>query len=193
MAYALGIFPWYSEGDPILWWSPDPRMVLFTDEFHISRSLAKRIRQQHFEIRVNSAFEQVMQYCAEPRPGQDGTWILPEMQAAYLRLHRLGFAHSVEAWQDGVLVGGIYGIAIGRMFFGESMFHRRRDASKVALAHLVGLLQAADMPLLDCQQQTRHMASLGARPISRADFVERLRVLISRVEPWVVDRSQHEA
>lgn len=182
-AYARGIYPWYGADDPILWWSPDPRMVLRVADFHLSHSLARRMRTAGFELRVNSAFADVLCRCAEPRPGQDGTWIVPEMQAAYGDLHRAGFAHSVETWRDGVLVGGLYGVAIGRMFFGESMFTRISDASKAALAHLVGRLRAADMPLIDCQQQTAHLASLGARPVARREFAARLADLIPPALP----------
>jgi leucyl/phenylalanyl-tRNA---protein transferase len=187
-AYSRGIFPWYSQGDPILWWSPDPRMVLRVDDFHVSRSLARRRRSAGFQIRVNTAFAQVIAHCsATPREGQDGTWITPEMMAAYRRLHALGFAHSVETWRDGMLVGGLYGIAIDRMFFGESMFAHESDASKVALAHLVDMLRVVGMPRIDCQQQTAHLASLGARPEPRAAFAAQLRELIREIRPWPVD------
>jgi leucyl/phenylalanyl-tRNA--protein transferase len=177
-AYARGIFPWYSDDEPILWWSPDPRMVLYVDEFHVSRSLARRLRRGEYEIRVDTAFEVVMHACAAPRPGHDGTWIQPEMIAAYVRLHRLGYAHSVESWRAGELVGGLYGVALGRVFFGESMFARADDASKVALAHLVAMQRANDAPLIDCQMETKHLASLGARPIPRTEFVRELRRLV---------------
>jgi leucyl/phenylalanyl-tRNA---protein transferase len=187
-AYSRGIFPWYSHGDPILWWSPDPRMVLEVERFHVSRSLARRRRSAGLEIRVNTAFAQVIAACsATPRDGQDGTWITAEMIAAYTRLHALGFAHSVETWRDGALVGGLYGIAIDRMFFGESMFAHESDASKIALAHLVDMLRVAGMPRIDCQQQTAHLASLGARPEPRVAFAAQLRVLIREIKPWPVD------
>ena len=179
-AYRHGIFPWYSEGQPILWWSTHPRMVLFTDEMHISESLRKVLRKRPFEVRINTAFRAVMEQCAALRDGPAGTWIMPEMIDAYERLHRLGHAHSVESWQDGELVGGLYGVQIGRMFFGESMFTRVPNASKVALVHLVERLKPAGFPMIDCQQETEHLASLGARPISRADFVARITALVQQ-------------
>jgi leucyl/phenylalanyl-tRNA--protein transferase len=174
-AYSQGIFPWFSEGDPILWWSPDPRMVLFPEELRVSRSLRKSVARGLYEVRVDTAFRVVMQACAEPRAGQGGTWIMPEMVAAYARLHELGFAHSVESWRDEELVGGLYGVALGKVFFGESMFARAPDASKVALVHLVERLRAADYRVIDCQQATAHLASLGAREIPRAAFAQLLR------------------
>jgi leucyl/phenylalanyl-tRNA--protein transferase len=174
-AYSRGIFPWFSEGDPVLWWSPDPRMVLFPDELRVSRSLRKTVQRATFETRVDTAFRSVMQACAEPRDGQAGTWILPEMIAAYTALHELGFAHSVESWREGRLVGGLYGMAIGRAFFGESMFARETDASKVALVHLVSLLRERGFRVIDCQQNTGHLASLGAREIPRPAFSQLLR------------------
>jgi len=173
-AYSQGIFPWFSEGDPILWWSPHPRMVLFPDELRITRSLRKRAAGDRFETRVDTAFEQVMRECAAPRDGQGGTWILPEMIASYTRLHELGYAHSVESWRDGTLVGGLYGLHLGGVFFGESMFSRETDASKVALVKLVERVKAAGVVLIDCQQNTRHLASLGAREIPRREFVRHL-------------------
>jgi leucyl/phenylalanyl-tRNA--protein transferase len=173
-AYSRGIFPWFSEDEPILWWCPDPRMVLYVDEFHVSRSLARRLRRNEYEVRVDTAFEAVMRACAEPRPGQDGTWIQPEMIDAYVRLHELGHAHSVESWRDGELVGGLYGVWLGRVFFGESMFMRATDASKVALAHLVQQMRQRGALLIDCQMETEHLASLGARPVPRAQFVSLL-------------------
>jgi leucyl/phenylalanyl-tRNA--protein transferase len=182
-AYRQGIFPWSSDDQQLLWWSPDPRMVLFADEFRISRSLRKRIREGRFEIRVDTAFDDVMAACAEPRDGQAGTWITAAMRRAYGDLHRLGYAHSVEAWRDGCLAGGLYGVAIGRVFFGESMFARATDASKVALAHLVATLREQGVPIIDCQQQTSHLASLGARPIPRAEFAAILRELIHSAAP----------
>lgn len=177
-AYRCGIFPWFAAGDPILWWSPDPRMVLFTDAFHVSRSLARRVRERRYEIRVDTAFERVIEACAEPRGGQQGTWITPAMVDAYTALHRAGHAHSVEAWRGDTLAGGLYGIALGRAFFGESMFARESDASKVALVHLVGKLARDGVPLVDCQQQTAHLASFGARPIARSAFAAHLARLI---------------
>ena len=182
-AYRQGIFPWYSAGQPVLWWSPDPRMVLHTAELRVSRSLAKAIRRNVFEVRVDTAFDAVMRACAEPRPEQGGTWITDEVRSAYGRLFRAGHAHSVESWQDGEMVGGLYGVAIGRMFFGESMFARITDASKVALVSLVVQLREWDFPLIDCQQETPHLASLGARPISRAAFAEALARLVNCPPP----------
>ena len=177
-AYRRGIFPWYSPGEPILWWSPDPRMVLFPEEFRISRSLGKILRRGDYEVRLDSAFMQVIEACADtPRPGQHGTWIVPEMQAAYRKLHELGYAHSVETWVNNELVGGLYGLAIGRMFYGESMFAHATDASKIAFAHLVRFLREQGYGLIDCQMSTPHLASLGAREIPRADFIARLRTL----------------
>ena len=177
-AYRLGIFPWFSEGEPILWWSPDPRMVLVPQELKVSRSLDKSLRNRRYAIRFDSAFSAVMQGCAAPRPGQPGTWISPAMMAAYVELHRIGYAHCVETWIDGALAGGLYGIAIGRAFFGESMFTQARDASKIALVHLVRHLERAGFGLIDCQMRTPHLASLGAREVARTDFSARLRELI---------------
>jgi leucyl/phenylalanyl-tRNA--protein transferase len=169
-AYSHAIFPWFSEGDPILWWSPDPRMVLFPAELKVSRSLRKAVARGVYETRFDSAFRQVMEACSQPRDGQAGTWIVPEMVAAYTRLHEQGFAHSVESWRDGELVGGLYGIKLGQVFFGESMFSRATDASKVALVRLVDRLRAEGCRVIDCQQATAHLASLGAREIPRAEF-----------------------
>ncbi len=183
-AYRRGIFPWFNEGDPVLWWSTDPRMVLFVDEFRISHSLNKRLARSaadpRIEIRCDSAFDAVIRACASPRGEDGGTWIVDAMVDAYIELHHLGFAHSVETWIDGALAGGLYGIAIGRMFFGESMFTHATDASKIALAHLVAFARSEGMPMLDCQQQTAHLASLGARPIPRTDFVERVAALVEQ-------------
>ncbi len=173
-AYSRGIFPWFSEGEPILWWSPHPRMVLFHDEFQISRSLRRTVARATFETRFDTAFEAVMRECAAPRDGQAGTWIVPGMVRAYTRLHELGFAHSVESWKDGRLAGGLYGILLGRVFFGESMFSRETDASKVALVKLVERLRALEVRVIDCQQATRHLASLGAREIPRREFAQML-------------------
>lgn len=171
-AYARGIFPWFSEGEPILWWSPDPRLVLYPAEMHISRSLGRTLRRRRFEVRLDTAFAEVVAACAAPRQAGAGTWITPQMQAAYLRMHELGYAHSVEAWDGEVLAGGLYGIALGRVFFGESMFCRSTDASKVALAHLARYLEQQDFAVIDCQMTTAHLLSLGAREISRARFCE---------------------
>jgi leucyl/phenylalanyl-tRNA--protein transferase len=174
-AYRRGIFPWFSPGEPILWWSPDPRMVLFPGEIRITRSLAKTLRNGDYTVRLDTAFDAVIAACAAtPRDGQSGTWIVPEMQAAYRELHALGHAHSVETWQAGRLVGGLYGVAIGRAFFGESMFSHRRDASKIALAHLCRFLAARGFGIIDCQMETAHLASMGARPIPRDEFLAHL-------------------
>ena len=183
-AYRRGIFPWFSAGQPILWWSPDPRMVLHVDEFRVSRSLARRVRRHDFEIRIDTAFRDVIDNCAAaPREGQRGTWITPDMVDAYCELHERGIAHSVESWRDGRLCGGLYGMAIGRVFFGESMFARETDASKVALVHLIALLRRQGVPLVDCQQETAHLGSFGARPIPRATFAAQLSELIHSIEP----------
>lgn len=176
--YRLGIFPWYSEGDPILWWSPDPRMVLYPAELKISRSLGKTLRNRRYEVRFDFAFGRVIESCAAPRRGEPGTWISEAMVAAYLELHRIGYAHSVETWIDGELAGGLYGVALGGVFFGESMFSRARDASKIALAALVAHLKAADFGLIDCQMHTRHLETLGAREIPRVRFSRLLEELI---------------
>ncbi len=188
LAYAQGIFPWYAKGQPILWWSPDPRMVLQTRHFKLSRSLRKtlqRFRQTPgCEIRVDSATAEVIRACASsPREGQSGTWILPEMQAAYRALAREGVVHSVETWMDGELAGGLYGVNIGRMFFGESMFMRRSDASKIALAALVCLCRHHGIPWIDCQQNTRHLSSLGAFEVPRRDFEAHLRARVAEEAP----------
>lgn len=190
-AYRRGIFPWYSDGDPILWWSPDPRMVLFPQEIRITRSLDKVLRNRHYEIRIDAAFSEVVNQCAAPRPDQTGTWITPEISAAYERLHSLGYAHSIETWMDGELAGGLYGVAVGRMFFGESMFARARDASKIALVHACRMLAARGFEMIDCQMHTDHLASLGARPLARAEFLVRLKSLIDYsmpARPWEYTR-----
>jgi leucyl/phenylalanyl-tRNA--protein transferase len=188
-AYSRGIFPWFSDDQPILWWSPDPRMVLFPAEFKVSSSLAKKIRSGKFSVRFDSAFDAVIAGCAAPRGPEAGTWIVPGIQEAYSRLHKMGVAHCVESWQEGELVGGLYGVALGRVFFGESMFARATDASKVALAALMTKLSQDGFELVDCQQQTRHLASFGARPIPRADFVQRLQLLINSNSPDSVWRA----
>ena len=181
-AYRHGIFPWYSEGEPVLWWSPHPRMVLYTDEFRVSRSFGKTLRRiarsGDVELRANSAFEAVMRACAEPRDPDGGTWITPAMIGAYSELHRRGVAVSIETWSEGALVGGLYGISLGRMFYGESMFARVTDASKIALAALVRLLLREKVRVIDCQQNTRHLASLGAREIGRSDFLAHVRTAV---------------
>ncbi len=177
-AYRQGIFPWFEEGEPILWWSPDPRQVLFVDELHVSKSLRRRLNSGCFRVTRDQDFEAVIRACAAiPRRGQSGTWITTEMIRAYTALHHMGYAHSFETWLGAELVGGLYGVKIGRAFFGESMFSRASDASKVALVHLVRWLQAEGVPLIDCQQETAHTTSLGARPIPRTEFLEWLRRL----------------
>jgi leucyl/phenylalanyl-tRNA---protein transferase len=177
-AYRRGIFPWYSRGQPILWWCPDPRAVLMPDQMKVSRSLAKTIRNRGFVTRVDTAFREVIRACgsSELRPG--GTWLSPEMRAAYMKLHKLGFAHSVETWLEDRLVGGLYGVALGEMFFGESMFSLERDASKVALKRLCDELLARRFHMIDCQMATPHLLSLGAELIPRAQFT---RVLTTHV------------
>jgi len=169
-AYRRGIFPWYEDPQPILWWSPDPRAVLFPDELHVSTRLRRTLRRGTFSVSVDTCFDEVITACAAPRKQGGGTWIGSAMQHAYRELHRLGYAHSIETWQGDQLVGGLYGIAIGRIFFGESMFSRVDDASRVALAHLAGQLRAWDFALIDCQQDTGHMRSMGTRTITRAQF-----------------------
>jgi leucyl/phenylalanyl-tRNA---protein transferase len=176
--YRQGIFPWFSEDDPILWWSPDPRMVLFPEELRISRSLAKALRNRPHEIRFDRAFPAVIAACAAPRANTSGTWITDPMREAYQRLHRLGWAHSVETWIDGELAGGLYGVALGRVFFGESMFTRARDASKMALAALVERCTREGIALIDCQMRTEHLATLGAREIPRREFARLLQELV---------------
>jgi leucyl/phenylalanyl-tRNA--protein transferase len=223
-AYRHGIFPWFNAGDPILWWSPDPRMVLFPEEFKVSHSLRKVLRKGNYSVRTDTAFEQVMRACAAPRAGASGTWIVEEMIQAYCALHRMGYAHSVEIWMpktssqlqvegdtrrqrandDGStnsttrnaqsadeleLVGGLYGMALGRMFYGESMFSRRSDASKIAIAHLARQLQQWGYGMIDCQMNTPHLATLGAREIPRSEFIARLEELIHYppVNSWQFD------
>jgi leucyl/phenylalanyl-tRNA--protein transferase len=189
-AYENGIFPWYSEGQPVLWWSPDPRMVLFPPELKIPRSLRKRLARDDYEVRADTAFEEVIRACAAPRPGQDGTWITDEVVAAYTRLHRAGHAHSMETWIGGELAGGLYGVALGRMFYGESMFALRPDASKIALAHLVRQLERWDCGMIDCQMKTAHLARFGAREIPRTAFMRKLAELVNyprHVRKWRLD------
>ena len=178
-AYRRGIFPWYSRGEPPLWWSPDPRMVLLCDELKVSRSLAKNLRNKGYELRVDTAFRQVLRGCAS-RPE---TWLGREMQAAYLALHESGHAHCFETWREGDLVGGLYGVAIGRMFYGESMFSAATDASKVALVRLVGFLKEKGFPLIDCQMKTPLLASLGGREIPRRAFLRQVAGLVNYAEP----------
>ena len=174
-AYSHAIFPWFSEGDPILWWSPDPRMVLFPDELKVSRSLRKAAARGTFETRFDTSFREVMEACAAPRGPEGGTWIVPAMVEAYVGLHERGLAHSVESWRDGQLVGGLYGVALGDVFFGESMFSRETDASKVALVRLVEHLRTRNCRVIDCQQATAHLATLGARQIPRKAFAQLVR------------------
>lgn len=169
-AYERGIFPWYSPGQPVLWWSPDPRAVLFPEEFRCSRSLSKTRRNGGFTVRVDVDFAAVIDSCAAPRPHSLGTWITSEMRNAYIELHRLGFGHSIESWRDGHLAGGLYGVRLGGVFFGESMFSRERDASKVALASLVDLCARNEIAVIDCQLPSQHLESLGARTIPRVQF-----------------------
>ena len=174
-AYRCGIFPWSEPGGPILWWSPDPRLVLDVGDFHVSRRLARTIRRGHFAVRFDTAFARVIHACATvARKGEDGTWITPGMRVAYNHLHELGYAHSAETWEGDALVGGVYGIMLGGCFFGESMFATRTDASKVALAGLVGRLKTEGVGMLDCQVTSSHMLSLGAREVSREEFLRRL-------------------
>ena len=174
-AYRHGVFPWYSEDEPVQWWSPNPRFVLPPGDLRVTDSLRKTMRKRGWTVTLDQAFERVMRACAAvPRPGQDGTWITEEMIAAYVELHRRGHAHSVEVSWQGELVGGLYGVAIGRIFHGESMFHTRSDASKVGFAALVGRLRTAGFQLIDCQMPTAHLASLGAAPIRRAEFLATL-------------------
>jgi len=188
-AYRAGIFPWYSEGEPVQWWSPDPRFVLLPEELRVTESLRRSMRKPGWSISFDQDFEAVMRACAEvPRPGQDGTWITPEMIKAYVALHQAGHAHSVEVRWQGELVGGLYGVAVGRVFHGESMFHRRSDASKVGFARLVERLRATGFVLIDCQMPTAHLASLGAFAVRRADFLACLRAqrdLPPSGNPWV--------
>ncbi len=179
--YARGIFPWYGEGSPILWWSPDPRCVLIPSRIHVGDRLRRTLRSGRFSYSVDTCFGRVIRACAEaPRPGQDGTWIVPEMMYAYERLHTLGFAHSIEVWEQGELAGGLYGVLLGRAFFGESMFHTRSDASKAAVVWLTAWLSELGVELVDCQQTTSHMLRLGAEEMPRAEFLARLRELCGR-------------
>lgn len=195
-AYRRGIFPWFSPGQPVLWWTTDPRMVLPVDEFKVSRSFRKAIhrfqRTPGSSIRIDHAFERVTLACAStPRQGQKGTWIVPEMRQVYGQWHRMGVAHSFETWIEGELAGGLYGVSIGRMFYGESMFAWRTDASKIALAALVCFCRANGIALIDCQQQTSHLASLGARPIPRGEFEAHLTAVVDLEAPsvWAYDEA----
>ena len=201
LAYQNGIFPWFSEGQPILWWSTDPRMVLLTEQFKVSDSLKKTLRKversrveggpgsdRRWDVRFDTAFEEVMRACAAPRRDGPGTWISEDIIDGYTGLHQMGYAHSSEVWLDGELVGGAYGVCIGRMFYGESMFARVSDASKVALAYLVSFLRGHGVRMIDCQQETGHLASLGAAPIPRSRFLEHLRAAIREpaITQWKV-------
>jgi leucyl/phenylalanyl-tRNA--protein transferase len=175
LAYRQGIFPWFSDAEPILWWSPDPRLVLYPEKMHLSASLKKRIRQHRFQLTADRAFNAVITQCSRvPRKKQDGTWIVASMVEAYTILHHNGFAHSIEAWQEDELVGGLYGVSLGRCFFGESMFSRATDASKIALAGLVQFLSGLKFKLIDCQVPTPHLISLGATEIPRKRFLSEL-------------------
>lgn len=177
LAYSMGIFPWFNPGEPILWWSPDPRCVLFPNNLHISRSLSRFMRRESYRISFNENFPAVIYWCRRLRAGLDGsgTWITPEMKHAYTALHQLGFAHSVECWDGDDLIGGLYGVCLGRCFFGESMFSRSKNASKVVLVHLVEYLRDKGFVLLDCQQTTDHLLSMGAEEISRKHFIDHLK------------------
>ena len=178
LAYSNGIFPWYEAGSPILWWSPDPRCVLFLEKLHVGARLRRTLGSGRFQYSVDGCFDEVITACASaPRPGQDGTWLVPDMVEAYRRLHLLGRAHSVEVWQDGALAGGLYGVLLGRVFFGESMFHRQPDASKAAVVHLAAWLRERGVLLVDCQQTTPHMLRLGAEEIPRRRFLALVREL----------------
>lgn len=172
-AYKLGIFPWYEAGQPIMWWSPDPRMVLFPEDLHISKSLNKTINKQLYQVTSNQHFSAVIAACSEQRgKNREGTWITDEMQSAYINLHKEGWAHSVEAWQDNKLVGGLYGLAIGEIFYGESMFSISNNASKIAFVSLAQSLQKQGFKIIDCQISSKHLASLGAQEITRVDFMK---------------------
>lgn len=195
-AYRLGIFPWYEEGQPILWWSPQPRTVLFPREIHISRSLRKTLRRGNFQVTADQCFREVVEACAGPRAGAYGTWITDAMLEAYCELHRMGYAHSIEVWQQGRLSGGLYGVAMGAAFFGESMFSRVSDASKIALVHLAGQTQSWGFGIIDCQVETGHLLSMGARSIPRAEFQDLLKRYtgaayadLHKPGPWELDWS----
>jgi leucyl/phenylalanyl-tRNA--protein transferase len=179
-AYRRGIFPWFSPGEPILWWSPDPRCVLYPERVHVARSLRKRLRRGEFRVSLDTAFSAVLRACAAPRRGTRGTWLGPQMRAAYAQLHRLGYAHSLECWRGAELAGGIYGVGIGQVFFGESMFSRVADASKAALVELCVRLQAWDYRLIDCQVANPHLLSMGAETVPRAEFIAELARWTSR-------------
>lgn len=185
LAYSMGIFPWFTEDSPILWWSTDPRLVLFPNELNVSRSLRQTINKSLYEISFDHDFAGVIGGCAEVRrPSQEGTWITPEMQAAYIELHRQGVAHSVESWQNGRLVGGLYGVSLGRVFFGESMFALKPDASKVAFVALVERLRERGYEIIDCQQTTEHLMRFGAREVPRAEFLNLIRDAVNKPDAW---------
>jgi leucyl/phenylalanyl-tRNA--protein transferase len=189
-AYRAGIFPWYTTGQPILWWSPNPRSVLFPDRIKVSRSLRKTVRRATMRVTLDRAFQQVIRACAAPRDQREGTWITPAMAAAYTHLHALGLAHSVEVWQKEQLVGGLYGVALGRAFFGESMFSRVSDASKVALVHLAGQLFSWGYGIIDCQLESAHLTRLGAERVPRRTFLRMLDELCDlpgQPAPWRMD------
>jgi leucyl/phenylalanyl-tRNA--protein transferase len=187
-AYRHGIFPWFNEGDPVLWWSPDPRTVLAPSRLHVSHSLRKKLKKAAFFVTIDAAFGRVLDGCAAPRATESGTWLTGHMRRAYTSLHIAGLAHSVEVWMDGELAGGMYGVAIGRMFFGESMFSRRTDASKIAMARLAVQLDRWQVPLIDCQLETEHLLSLGAERMPRRQFVREVDRLVKEPEPsWQLD------
>lgn len=194
-AYRCGIFPWFNENETILWWSPDPRMVLFPNELKISHSLNKILKKRDYEIRVDSAFNEVIRACAAPRKGQAGTWIHSDMISAYITLHEMGLAHSVETWIDGKLKGGLYGVTQGKIFFGESMFSQIDNASKIAFVHLVKQLERWNYSMIDCQMRTTHLASFGAREIPRKEFSHRLKESVNypnQIEKWNFDNESIE-
>lgn len=187
-AYQQGIFPWFNEGDPVLWWSPDPRTILVPSRMHISHSLKKRLKKNNFHVTIDAAFARVLDGCAAPRAEDSGTWLTEQMKRAYTSLHVAGLAHSVEVWRDGELAGGIYGVAMGRMFFGESMFSRRPDGSKIAMARLAAQLDRWAFPMIDCQLETDHLMSLGAEHMPRRQFVREVQRLVREPEPsWRFD------
>ena len=188
-AYSRGIFPWFSEGDPVLWWCPDPRMVLPTGRVHVSRSLRRRLRRAEYDVTLDRGFGEVLRACAAPRRGEAGTWLVPSMIRAYEHLHRAGVAHSIEIWHGGELAGGLYGVALGRMFFGESMVARQTDASKRAIVLLAAQLARWGVPLIDCQMRTEHLATLGAIEIARRDFVRTVEQLVRMpaITAWHLD------
>ena len=188
-AYSRGIFPWFNDGDPVLWWSPDPRAVLAPSRLHVSHSLRKTLKKGAFLVTIDAVFGRVLDGCAAPRPQDSGTWLTDQMRRAYTSLHVAGLAHSIEVWMDGELAGGIYGVALGRMFFGESMFSRRRDASKIAMTRLAAQLDRWGFPMIDCQLETEHLLSLGAERMPRRQFVKAVERLVKQQEPpsWALD------